>query len=219
MMRAVNQKILEAVRKMRQNALPAKFKQSVELVVNVTGVDLSKPQNRFSEVVELPNDLGRKRRKILVVASGNLALEAGRTEGVSRVIEREELEALVGRKKDAKKIAKEYDFVLVEPSLMGLAARALGAALGSRGKTPIPIPPGTDIKAFVKRYLNSVQITLRKTPQVACLVGVEEEKDEKIAENVETVLNRIVDKLEKRQRNISSIYLKTTRGKPVRVEV
>jgi large subunit ribosomal protein L1 len=219
MMRAVNQKILEAVRKMRQNALPAKFKQSVELVVNVTGVDLSKPQNRFSEVVELPNDLGRKRRKILVVASGNLALEAGRTEGVSRVIDREELEALVGRKKDAKKIAKEYDFVLVEPSLMGLAARALGAALGSRGKTPIPIPPGTDIKAFVKRYLNSVQITLRKTPQVACLVGVEEEKDEKIAENVETVLNRIVDKLEKRQRNISSIYLKTTRGKPVRVEV
>ena len=219
MMRAVNQKILEAVRKMRQNALPAKFKQSVELVVNVTGVDLSKPQNRFSEVVELPNDLGRKRRKILVVASGNLALEAGRTEGVSRVIEREELEALVGRKKDAKKIAEEYDFVLVEPSLMGLAARALGAALGSRGKTPIPIPPGTDIKAFVKRYLNSVQITLRKTPQVACLVGVEEEKDEKIAENVETVLNRIVDKLEKRQRNISSIYLKTTRGKPVRVEV
>jgi large subunit ribosomal protein L1 len=219
MMRAVNQKILEAVRKMRQNALPAKFKQSVELVVNVTGVDLSKPQNRFSEVVELPNDLGRKRRKILVVASGNLALEAGRTEGVSRVIEREELEALVGRKKDAKKIAKEYDFVLVEPSLMGLAARALGAALGSRGKTPIPIPPGTDIKAFVKRYLNSVQIMLRKTPQVACLVGVEEEKDEKIAENVETVLNRIVDKLEKRQRNISSIYLKTTRGKPVRVEV
>jgi large subunit ribosomal protein L1 len=219
MMRAVNQKILEAVRKMRQNALPAKFKQSVELVVNVTGVDLSKPQNRFSEVVELPNDLGRKRRKILVVASGNLALEAGRTEGVSRVIEREELEALVGRKKDAKKLAKEYDFVLVEPSLMGLAARALGAALGSRGKTPIPIPPGTDIKAFVKRYLNSVQITLRKTPQVACLVGVEEEKDEKIAENVETVLNRIVDKLEKRQRNISSIYLKTTRGKPVRVEV
>jgi large subunit ribosomal protein L1 len=219
MMRAVNQKILEAVKKMRQNALPAKFKQSVELVVNVTGVDLSKPQNRFSEVVELPNDLGRKRRKILVVASGNLALEAGRTEGVSRVIDREELEALVGRKKDAKKIAKEYDFVLVEPSLMGLAARALGAALGSRGKTPIPIPPGTDIKAFVKRYLNSVQITLRKTPQVACLVGVEEEKDEKIAENVETVLNRIVDKLEKRQRNISSIYLKTTRGKPVRVEV
>jgi large subunit ribosomal protein L1 len=219
MMRAVNQKILEAVRKMRQNALPAKFKQSVELVVNVTGVDLSKPQNRFSEVVELPNDLGRKRRKILVVASGNLALEAGRAEGVSRVIEREELEALVGRKKDAKKIAKEYDFVLVEPSLMGLAARALGAALGSRGKTPIPIPPGIDIKAFVKRYLNSVQITLRKTPQVACLVGVEEEKDEKIAENVETVLNRIVDKLEKRQRSISSIYLKTTRGKPVRVEV
>jgi len=219
MMRAVNQKILEAVKKVRQNALPAKFKQSVELVVNITGVDLSKPQNRFSDVVELPNDLGRKRRKILVIASGNLALEARKTEGVSRVIEREELESLVGRKKDAKKVAKEFDYVLVEPGLMGLAARALGAALGSRGKTPVPIPPGSDIKMLVKRYLNSVQINLRKTPQIACLVGVEEEKDEKIAENVETVLNRIIDKLEKRQRSVKSIYLKTTFGKPVKVEV
>lgn len=218
-MRAVNQKILEAVKKVRQNALPAKFKQSVELVVNITGVDLSKPQNRFSDVVELPNDLGRKRRKILVIASGNLALEARKTEGVSRVIEREELESLVGRKKDAKKVAKEFDYVLVEPGLMGLAARALGAALGSRGKTPVPIPPGSDIKMLVKRYLNSVQINLRKTPQIACLVGVEEEKDEKIAENVETVLNRIIDKLEKRQRSVKSIYLKTTFGKPVKVEV
>ena len=218
-MRAVNQKILEAVKKVRQNALPAKFKQSVELVVNITGVDLSKPQNRFSDVVELPNDLGRKRRKILVIASGNLALEARKTEGVSRVIEREELESLVGRKKDAKKVAKEFDYVLVEPGLMGLAARALGAALGSRGKTPVPIPPGSDIKMLVKRYLNSVQINLRKIPQIACLVGVEEEKDEKIAENVETVLNRIIDKLEKRQRSVKSIYLKTTFGKPVKVEV
>ncbi|MCS7109936.1 MAG: 50S ribosomal protein L1 [Candidatus Caldarchaeum sp.] len=219
MMRAALTKLVEAVKKAKENKMNSKFKQSVEMVINITGVDLSKPQNRFAEVVELPNDLGRKRRKILVIASGNLALEAGRTEGVSRVVQREELEALVGRKKDAKKIAAQYDFVLVEPSLMALAARALGAALGSRGKTPTPIPPGSDIQKLVKRYSNSVQITLRKSPQVECLIGVEEDPDNKIAENAETVLSRVVEKLEKKQRNIASVYLKTTRGKPVKLEL
>lgn len=218
MMRSELAKTAEAVKKAKQNKKNTKFKQSVELVINVTGVDLTKPQNRFSEVIELPNDLGRKRRKILVIASGNLALEASKTPGVARVIQKEELEALVGRKKEAKKIASEYDFVLVEPALVGLAARVLGAALGARGKTPIPIPPGSDIQKLVKRYENSVVATLRKSPQVACIVGVEEDPDEKIAENLETVLNRVVEKLEKKRRNIASVYVKTTMGKPVKVE-
>ena len=212
-------RLLDAVKKAKESSRESKFKQSVEMVVNITGVDLTKPQNRFSEVVELPNDLGRKKRKILVIASGNLALEASRTSGVARVLQREELEALVGRKKEAKKIASEYDFVLVEPSLMALAARALGAAMGPRGKTPIPIPPGSDIAKLVKRYSNSVQLNLRKSPQVACLVGLEEDPDEKIAENAETVLNRIVEKLEKKQKNVASVYIKTTRGKPVKIEL
>ncbi|MEM1947302.1 MAG: 50S ribosomal protein L1 [Candidatus Caldarchaeum sp.] len=219
MMRATLSRLLDAVKKAKESSRESKFKQSVEMVVNITGVDLTKPQNRFSEVVELPNDLGRKKRKILVIASGNLALEASRTSGVARVLQREELEALVGRKKEAKKIASEYDFVLVEPSLMALAARALGAAMGPRGKTPIPIPPGSDIAKLVKRYSNSVQLNLRKSPQVACLVGLEEDPDEKIAENAETVLNRIVEKLEKKQKNVASVYIKTTRGKPVKIEL
>ncbi|MEM1942653.1 MAG: 50S ribosomal protein L1 [Candidatus Caldarchaeum sp.] len=218
-MRAVSSKFVNAVKQVRERMMPSKFKQSIEMIVNITGVDLSKPQNRFTEVVELPNDLGRKKRKILVVASGNLALEAGRTEGVSKVLSREELEPLVGKKKEAKKIASQYDFVLVEPALMGLAARALGAALGSRGKTPIPIPPGSDFQRLVKRFANSVQVQLRKNQQVACLVGLEEDSDEKIAENAEAVFNRVVEKLEKRQRSVKSVYLKATRGKPVKVEL
>ncbi|MEM0349747.1 MAG: 50S ribosomal protein L1 [Candidatus Caldarchaeum sp.] len=218
-MRAALAKAVEAVKQAKQNKKNTKFKQSVELVINVTGVDLTKPQNRFSEVIELPNGLGRKRRKILVIASGNLALEASKTLGVDRVIQKEELEALVGRKKEAKKIASEYDFVLVEPALVALAARALGAALGARGKTPVPIPPGSDIQKLVKRYENSVQVTMRKSPQVACIVGVEEDPDEKIAENIETVLSRVVEKLEKKKRNISGVYVKTTMGKPVKVEI
>ncbi len=219
MMQALSVKLLEAVKKAKEQAGQRKFKQSMELIINIRGVDLSKPENRFTEAVELPNGLGLKQRKICVVASGNMAIQAGRMEGVQRVLQKEDLETLVGRKREAKKLASAYDFFLVEPGMMGLAAKALGSALGSRGKTPVPIPPGQDLERLVRRYLKTVVVTLRKIPQVSCLIGSADEGDEKLAANAEAVLSRVVEKLEKRTRNIGSVYLKTTMGKPVSVEI
>ncbi|GBC69885.1 hypothetical protein HRbin01_01590 [archaeon HR01] len=211
--------LLDAIRKAKKDTAQRKFKQSMELIINVKGVDLSKPENRFNEAIELPNDLGSKRRKICVIASGNLAIQAAKIEGVQKVLGKEDLEALVGRKREAKKLAGQYDFFLVEPSMIGLAARALGAALGSRGKNPIPIPPGQELEKLVRRYLNSVVISLRKVPQVSCLIGLADEDDEKLARNAETVLNRVVEKLEKKMRNIGSVYVKATMGKPVKLQL
>ncbi|MDJ0270680.1 MAG: 50S ribosomal protein L1 [Aigarchaeota archaeon] len=218
-MRALTSRMLEAIRQAKQNKGERKFIQSLEITVNIKGVDLSKPENRFNEVIELPHDLGKKRRKICVIASGNTALMARRIQGVDRVIEREELETLVGNKREAKKLASSYDYFLVEPPLMGLAARVLGAALGSRGKAPIPIPPGQDLEKLVQRHANSVTVRLRKIPQVSALIGTEEMDDEKLAENAEAVLSRVIEKLEKRQRNVASVYVKTTMGKPVKVNL
>ncbi|HIQ29112.1 MAG TPA: 50S ribosomal protein L1 [Candidatus Caldiarchaeum subterraneum] len=218
-MKAILSNFLEAVKKAKELKGSRNFKQSVEVIINIKGVDLTKPENRFSEIVELPHELGRKRRKICIIASGNLAMTAKRIQGVDRVIEKEELEALVGNRREAKKLASRYDFFLVEPALVGLAARALGAALGARGKNPIPIPPGQDLERMVQRYANSVTVRMRKIPQVAAIVGTEEMEDQKIAENAEAVFNRVVEKLEKRIRNINSVYVKTTMGKPVEVEI
>lgn len=219
MMAATTSKLLEAVRKAKENAGERKLKQSMELIINIRGVDLSKPENRFTDTIELPSGLGRKKRKICVIASGNLAVQASRVEGVEKVLQKEELETIVGRKREAKKLASEYNFFLVEPGMMGLAARALGAALGSRGKTPVPIPPGQDLEKLVKRYMNTVVVQMRKIPQVSCLLGPADESDERLALNAEAVLSRVVEKLEKKMRNVGSVYVKTTMGKPVRVTI
>jgi ribosomal protein L1 len=82
-----------------------------------------------------------------------------------------------------------------------------------RFKTPVPMPPGQDLERMVKRCLKTVVVQLRKIPQVSCLIGPADESDEKLAANAEAVLSRVVEKLEKRIRNIGSIYLKTTMGK------
>jgi large subunit ribosomal protein L1 len=195
------------------------FVQSIDLIVNVKDVDLSKPENRFTETIELPHGLGKKRRKICVIASGDLALRAGRIPLVDRVLGKEDLEALVGNKRMAKKLAREYDYFLVDPSMMGIAAKALGAALGAKGKAPVPIPPGTELEKFVEKYSRSVTVRLRKGPTLSCMIGTEDMDSGALAENAEAVISRIVEKLEKRFRNVASIYVKKTMGEPVKVEI
>ena len=213
------QAFVKAVTGARAGMRKTNFKQSFELILNVKGVDVSKPEKRFAEQVELPNGLGEKSRKICVIATGNIALEARRTKGVDRVLEKDEVESLVGNKKEAKRLASRYDHFLVEAQIMGSAARAIGAALGSRGKRPVPITPGQDIGDLTNKYVKTVTVQLRKTTQLSCIVGTENMKDEDVAGNAEAATRRVVEKLEKRLKNIGSVYIKATMGSPVKVAI
>jgi len=219
MLRTLEEALVEAVEKAKKLGKPRNFKQSIELVVNLRDIDLRKPENRIYEVIELPHGRGSKAGKICVVAGPALASEAKKLPEVDRVIEREEIEALIGNKRAAKKIASQYDFFLVEPALMGLAARALGAALGGRGKRPQPIPQGVNLADLVKGLKKSVAINVRKNPQAMCLIGTEDMDSRAIAENAAAVISKIADRLEKRFRNIQSIYVKKTMGEPVEVKL
>lgn len=217
MLRTISSRLLDAIEAAKKS--PArKFVQSVELILNIKDVDLSKPENRFTETIELPHGLGKKRR-ICVIASGDLALRAERIPLVDKVLGKEDLEAIVGNKKMAKKLARSYDYFLVDPSMMSIAAKALGAALGAKGKAPIPIPPGTELEKFVEKYSRSVTLRLRKGPTLGCSIGIESMDSKALAENAEAVISRIVEKLEKRFKNLASIYVKKTMGEPVKVEI
>ena len=218
MLRSVESALVEAVEKAKKAGKPRNFNQSVELIINIKGVDLRKPENRVYEVIELPHGRGKKPGKICLIADPTLAEEAKKVPEVDRVIEREELEALVGNKRLAKKLVSEYDFFLVEPSLMGLAARALGAALGGRGKRPQPVPRGVNLGELVRSLKKSVAINVRKNPQAMCLIGTEDMDSRMLAENAAAVISRIVDKLERKFRNIQSIYVKKSMGEPIKVE-
>ena len=219
MLRSLTENLVEAVERAKKEGKPRNFKQSIELVINIKDLDLRKPENRIFQVIELPHGLGDKARKICVIAAPGLASEARKLKEVDRVIEREELETLVGNKRLARKLASQYDYFLVEPPLMALAAKALGAALGGRGKRPQPIPPGADLKTLVQGLKRSVTINVRKNPQAMCVIGTEDMDSKELAENAATVILKVVDRLERRFKNVDSIYVKKTMGKPVEVEV
>jgi large subunit ribosomal protein L1 len=212
--------VIELDRGVREalNAKKRSFTQTLEMVINLRDVDVSKPEKRFSEVVELPHGLGQKERKIAVFATGDLALQASRSKNVDKVLERSEVEALIGNKKAAKKLVRQYDYFLVEPQLIPLAARALGAALGGLGKSPIPIPPNTNIDELAAKYRRSVNVKVRKVPQVMVPIGTDNMGPEQLVENARTVIDRVVQKLEGGWSNIKSIYFKLTMGSPVKLQ-
>jgi large subunit ribosomal protein L1 len=132
-----------------------------------------------------------------------------------RVITKEELQQM--DKKAAKKVAQQCDWVLVKVDLMGLAGKILGPALGPRGKAPVPLPPNAPLEAFVKKYSKSVNLRIRKQPQVMCRIGTEDMDVKQLAENANAVISALERKLPNPQNQIAKIIVKTTMGPPVLV--
>ncbi len=211
-----SQEIVEAVKNAldEKNSKKRKFVQSLDLVINLKDVDLSKPENRIDEEIELPKGRG-KEAKIAVFASGELALKA---KGVAdTIISPEQIKELAEDKKKAKELAESHDFFVAEAPLMPSIGRSLGRILAPRGKMPKPIPPDADIESIVNKLKKSIKIRSKDKPTFHCLIGKEDMSPEDLAENVETILDRVESKLERGRMNIKSAYIKTTMGKAVRV--
>ncbi len=209
-------KLIATLEKVKQG-VKRNFSQAVDLIVNLKDIDLKKPGSKINELVELPYPAS-KAVKVCIVGSGQIALEAKR-EGADMVLQREELEALGKDKKAARKLASQYDFFISEAPLMPVVGKTLGAFLGPRGKMPTPVPPNSPIAPVIARHKKVIQVRLKDQPTVQCRVGMEEMPADQLAENIDAVLKRLEQKLERGAKNIRSVYVKTTMGEPVKVEL
>lgn len=208
--------ITTAIKEVKEKSKKRNFTQSVELILNLKDVDMKSSEGRIQERIELPHPSPEKSNKICVIATGELALKAKRAKA-DLVIGKDELAGLAGRKKELRKIANEYNFFMAEAPLMPRVGKILGPALGPRGKMPVPVPPAADISGLIKRYRKMVFVRMRNQPVIRCRVGTESMKEEEITENVQTVLKAIEGKLRRGMKNIKTVYLKTSMGKPVKI--
>ena len=207
--------ISRALGELRKAIIKKKFTQSIDLVVRLREVDLKKPENRINETIALPNP-PEKPLKICVIASGDLATRA-KSAGADMLVGRQEMDNIAKDKKAARKLAQEYDFFIAEAPLMPLVGRALGSFLGPRGKMPTPVPPNAPIEQIVSNHRKMVRVRMREQPVLQCRVGTEAMADDKLAENIQAVVSRIEQKLERGFKNISEILIKGTMSKPVKV--
>jgi large subunit ribosomal protein L1 len=210
-------KLLETLKKVRENSKQRKFSQTIDMTINLVDIDMKKPESKIQESIELPHPLTKK-AKICVIASGELAMKAKQA-GVDLVLEKDELNNIATDKKRQRELANTYDFFISEAPLMPLVGKSLGAILGPRNKMPTPVPPNADITAQITRHQRLAIVRTKTQPLIQARVGTEDMKDEQIAENITTIIRRLEGKLKRGIKNIKSITLKTTMGKPVEMKL
>ncbi len=203
-------RILEAVNAAIEKAPKRKFSESVDITINLKNIDMAQPKNRIDETILLPHGTGKK-VGIAVLGKGDITTQA-KEAGVDLIIGPEEIERLGGEPREARGVASAYRFFLAETGVMPLVGRWLGPRLGPRGRMPLPIASGTDIRPIVERLRNSVKIRTKDKKLFHVKVGTTEMPPEQIAENIDAVMKRVEAVLEQGPMNIRSVFVKTTMG-------
>ena len=163
----------------------AKFDETIELHIRL-GVDSRHADQQVRGAIVLPNGTG-KDVKVLAICKGEnekLAKEAGAD--------------FVGAEDMTQKIQQEnwmdFDVLVTTPDCMGLVGR-LGRILGPRGLMPNP-KAGTvtpDIaKAITEAKAGKIEYRLDKTNIIHCPIGKKSFGTDKLAENLETLMEAVV---------------------------
>ena len=190
----------------------AKFDETVEIHVRL-GVDSRHADQQVRGAVILPNGTGKTVRTLVLTKGDNAkaAEEAG-----SDYVGAEELIA---------KIQNEgwldFDVVIATPDMMGMVGR-LGKVLGPRGLMPTP-KAGTvtpDVaRAVTEAKAGKIEYKLDKTNIIHCPVGKASFGAEKLAENIDTLMNAIAKARPAAAKGqyIKSCVIATTMGPGIKV--
>ena len=163
----------------------AKFDETVELHVKL-GVDSRHADQQVRGAIVLPNGTGKQVRVLAICKGDNVqkAQEAGAE--------------YVGAEEFTQKIQSEgwmdFDVLITTPDMMGLVGR-LGKILGPRGLMPNP-KAGTvtpDIARAIKEAkAGKIEYRLDKTNIIHCPIGKVSFGTEKLAENLDTLMDAII---------------------------
>lgn len=209
-----SENVVESLKKAFEGSKERKFKESVELAFNLKDIDLSVPKNRVDMEINLPKGRG-KDIKVCLFGGAELAEKA---KSVADTIFRpEDIEDLGKDKKKMRRIAGEHSFFIAEAPLMPTIGKNLGIVLGPRGKMPKPIPAQADPKGMITNLRRTIRIRSKDRTTFHTAVGTKDMSVKDLAENIDTVINRLERALEKGRMNIKSIYVKTTMGPAIKI--
>ena len=163
----------------------AKFDETVELTMWL-GVDPRKADQMVRGTVVLPNGLGGKAKRVVVIAQGDKIKEAEEA-GADMVGGDEIVDKIKGGWLD-------FDALIATPDMMGKVGQ-LGKLLGPRGLMPNP-KTGTvtmDVKTAIQETkAGKVEYRVDKTGVIHSPVGKVSFDGAKLAENAKTLINAVM---------------------------
>jgi large subunit ribosomal protein L1 len=107
---------------------------------------------------------------------------------------------------------------------MPKVATVFGKILGPTGKMPSPqlgimmTESEENIKSLLEKINKSVKVRMKEA-SIKVAVGKENMKEEDIAANILALYEGIANALPKKKENVRNIMVKTTMGKPIKVEL
>lgn len=211
----MDEQTINAVKTILSDSPPRNFAESVDLAINLKSIDLSQPRFRVDEEIILPHGLGRPIR-IAIFARGEIALRAEEA-GADAILDPDTIKEYGEDKNMARELANGYDFFIAEVAYMPAIGKNLGPILGPRGKMPEPLTPDKDITQIINKTRNSIRIRSKDRMTFHTRVGRRDMPPEELAGNVEVVITRLEQVLDKGAQNIKSIYVTTTMGRSAKV--
>ncbi|MFC1723037.1 hypothetical protein ACFL0V_02780 [Nanoarchaeota archaeon] len=208
--------VKNALETIKKDSKPRKFKQRIELIINLKGLNLKKPEHQLELYVPLHYSSG-KPIKIAAFVGVELKDDAAKVMDTSVFINDFDK---YKDKKVVKKFASEHQFFVAQANIMPKVAQTFGKILGTRGKMPNPkagcvVAPKTNLKPLYDRLQKTIAVKAKIQPSIKVPVGIEGQADDEVIDNVMTIVNAVVHKLPNEVNNIKNVLLKTTMGKPV----
>ncbi len=209
---------LNALKKLHEIAPKRNFSQSVELMINFTGLDMKKPTNQVNLKISLPHPTGKGSGKVAVFAKTDEMVDSLKGK-VDKIIMDKEIEGLV---KDKVKMAEllSFDALFAEGPSMLTVAKYLGQQLAPKGKMPKPIISAGLFEEALGKARTQITVSNKKgkfMPVVHALIGKEGMKDEDMVENMITVYESVMAALPQKKQNIKNAYVKLTMSPAIKV--
>ena len=170
----------------------------------------------LNEIIQLPNVM-TKPAAVCVMATGDMSLKAKNAKA-DQVIDNDELGKLAQNKRESRKLINKYDFFLADTKLMPVVGKSLGQLLGPRGKMPTPVPFNAPIDSFLERFRHSIRVRVKNSLSLSCKFGDVTMDDSDLVRNAIAIINAIEKKLPNGDKNFKKFMIKTTMGKPIKLE-
>ncbi|MDD5148687.1 MAG: hypothetical protein PHH08_04455 [Candidatus ainarchaeum sp.] len=213
-----NEDFLTALQKMRSSSKQRKFTQTIELMVNLTGLDFKKPENQLDLKVTLPFATGKGRGKVLVFCREK-GFAADIKEKADRIIMESDIQGM--NKKDVAQIIDEFDVLLAEGPVMLTVGKYLGQQLAPKNKMPRPIQPSvSQVESALAEMSSVTRVSNKKgkaMPVIQVVIGNEKMKDEQLAANGLSVFNAVMGSVPGKSQSIKSVFVKETMGPSTKV--
>ena len=212
-----NEKILNAIAKLRADSKKRKFSQSVDFSVVLKEFDVKNTANKIEIFLNLPHQTG-KQKKVCAFVDKELSTKAKET--CDKTIVKDEFAQWAGDKKKIKSLVEECDYFISQGNIMTDVAATFGKTLGPKGKMPNPksgciVPPSADLKRVVEKLQTLVKLETKKQPVVSLTVGNESMDDAKLAENIKSVYDAVAKSLPRGEQQIKRKLIKFTMSNPV----